>query len=61
MCSGAFTGQNFPYFFHSILFTFTGRERSAHQHMLIGVGAYLPNLPCQLSLWEETGVPAENP
>jgi hypothetical protein len=22
---------------------------------------YVPNPPCQLSLWEETGVPGENP
>ncbi len=24
-------------------------------------GPALPNPPCQLSLWEETGVPGENP
>jgi hypothetical protein len=37
------------------------RAGSPQQHMPITVGPFLPNPPCQLSLWEETGVPGENP
>ena len=37
------------------------RAGSPQQHMPITVGPFLPNSPCQLSLWEETGVPGENP
>ena len=40
------------------------RAGSPQQHMPITVGPFfffLPNPPCQLSLWEETGVPGGNP
>jgi hypothetical protein len=37
------------------------RAGSPQQHMPITVDPFLPNPPCQLSLWEETGVPGENP
>jgi hypothetical protein len=30
-------------------------------HIMICHLTYVPNPPCQLSLWEETGVPGENP
>jgi hypothetical protein len=40
------------------------RAGSPQQHMPITVGPFClthPNPPCQLSLWEETGVPGGNP
>ena len=38
------------------------RAESPQQHMPITVGPFcLYNPPCQLSLWEETGVPGGNP
>jgi hypothetical protein len=32
-----------------------------HTSLMICALTYVPNPPCQLSLWEETGVPGENP
>jgi hypothetical protein len=32
-----------------------------HTSLMICPQTYVPNPPCQLSLWEETGVPGENP
>jgi hypothetical protein len=32
-----------------------------HTSLMICPLTYVPNPPCQLSLWEETGVPGENP
>jgi hypothetical protein len=37
------------------------RAGSPQQHMPITVGPLVPNPPGQLYLWEETGVPGENP
>ena len=45
-----------------ILLDLPTRAGSPQQHKPITVGPFfLPNPPCQLSLWEETGVPGENP
>jgi hypothetical protein len=35
--------------------------QSHHNSICQLLWALLPNPPCQLSLWEETGVPGENP
>jgi hypothetical protein len=37
------------------------RAGSPQQDMPITVGPFVSNPPCQLSLWEETGVPGGNP
>ena len=37
------------------------RAGSPQQHMLITVGPFYPNAPCQPSLLDKTGIPGENP
>ena len=49
-------------FYLFYLFSFVTRAGSPQQREPIAVGPYyLTPPPCQLSLWEETGVPGENP
>jgi hypothetical protein len=44
------------------LFTFANKGRvTTTAYANLTVGPNLPNPPRQLSLWEETGVPGENP
>ena len=49
------------HFYLFIYLALPTRAGSPQQHMPITVGPFLPNPPCQLSLWEETGVPGGNP
>ena len=49
----------FHFFF--LLFSFATRAGSPQQREPITVGPYYLTHPSQLFLWEETGVPGENP
>ena len=53
--------QDGLFYFYFILLDLPTRAGSPQQRKPITVGPFLPNPPCQLSLWEETGVPGENP
>ena len=44
----------FSFFFYLALPTRAGSPQTAYANYC---GPFLPNPPCQLSLWEETGVP----
>ncbi len=48
-------------FIYFYLFNFAHKGRVTTTAYANYCGPALPNQPCQHSLWEETGVPGENP
>jgi hypothetical protein len=59
-----FDGKLYLFIYLFIYLALPTRAGSPQQHIMpitVGPFFFLPNPPCQLSLWEETGVPGENP